>query len=63
MILLICLAGAWLITGAGWPDGCPDEPGRQKLTKFIYDNNRLPIGNEPEIILENYGFPMPYVHT
>ncbi|MEG0310885.1 MAG: hypothetical protein RR604_08300, partial [Eubacterium sp.] len=30
--------------------GGPDEDMRYDIARFIYDNNRLPIGNEPEIV-------------
>ena len=56
LVLIVGLAGAWLITGDGFPTGCPDESSRQLLTNYIFTNNRLPLGREPEIIIGTYGF-------
>ncbi len=52
ILFIVCLAGAWKIS----TNECPDEFARQLLTNYIYKNNRLPYGREPEIIIGTYGF-------
>ncbi len=52
MIFATCFVGALYIL----PKYCPDEWARQLLTNWIYQNNRLPHGNEAEILIGNYGY-------
>lgn len=49
---LMCLAGAFLIS----PDQCPDEAGRQLLSDYIYRTGKLPTGDEPETMINLWGF-------
>ena len=51
-VFLICLTGACLLPF----EQCPDEGERLKLTRWIIDHAALPTGNEPELIIENWGF-------
>ena len=51
-VFLICLIGAYLLPF----EQCPDEGERLKLTRWIIDHAALPTGNEPELIIENWGF-------
>ncbi len=43
---------------------CPDEAARYLLPQFIYRNGQLPLGWEPEVRIESWGFSyafMPYL--
>ena len=46
-VFLICLAGAYLIK----IEYTPDEYARKLLSDWIFENGRLPLGNEQEIII------------
>lgn len=37
-------------------NNCPDEGARRLLTDWIHNNGKLPIGNEPELQIPNWGF-------
>ena len=51
-----CLAGALLL-----PIGaCPDEEGRRLISDWIFIRGTLPTGNEPEVIMEQWGFSYAY---
>ena len=52
IVFLVCLFGACTIN----PAFCPDEAGRQLLTNYIFHNNKLPTGDEPETIIPGWGF-------
>ena len=51
-VFMICLTGAYLLPF----EQCPDEAARLKLTRWIIDHATLPTGNEPELIIEKWGF-------
>jgi len=51
-VFCICLYGAATLQ----VDRCPDEPGRGLVSTWIYENNALPTGNEPETIMGGWGF-------
>ena len=52
IVFLVCLFGACMIN----PVFCPDEAARQLLTNYIFQNNKLPTGNELETIIPGWGF-------
>ena len=52
LVFLWCLAGAALIR----VEFCPDEWARRLLSDFMVKNGVLPVGEEAEIVMENYGF-------
>ncbi len=51
-----CLAGALLLP----IDACPDETGRRQISDWIFLRGTLPTGNEPEVIMEQWGFSYAY---
>ena len=56
-----CFVGAvfvWCLVGASMirVECCPDEWARRLLSDFMFRHGRLPIGEEAEIVMENYGF-------
>ncbi len=55
-VFLICLAGAYLIK----IEYTPDEYARKLLSDWIFENGRLPLGNEQEIIIPGWGFSYGY---
>ncbi|MCR5737366.1 MAG: hypothetical protein K6G64_06935 [Eubacterium sp.] len=48
----ICFAGAMILP----LKPCPDEGARQLLSNWIFKTGTLPTGNEPETIIQSYGF-------
>ena len=60
LVFMLSLAGAYLIDESF----CPDEYGRRLLSDWICQNGRLPLGDEPELIIGEWGFSYalrPYV--
>lgn len=51
-----CLAGALMLP----LDSCPDEAGRKMISDWIASMGTLPTGNEPEVIMEQWGFSYAY---
>ena len=52
LVFLCCLAGASLLR----VEYCPDEWARRLLCDYMVQHGRLPIGEEGELILREYGF-------
>lgn len=52
LVALACMVAFVLVQPFG--DG-PDEIDRYKVVQFIVNHGTLPVGNDPEVLLENYG--------
>ena len=48
----ICMMTFALVQPFG--DG-PDEINRFKLVEFIYEHGKLPVGDDPEVLIDGYG--------
>ena len=53
-VFCICLAGAFVLP----VEQCPDEYGRQLLSRFIFLRGKLPTGNELETMIMNWKQPL-----
>ncbi len=52
LITFICMMTFAIIQPYG--DG-PDEINRFKLVEFIYEHGKLPVGDDPEVLIDGYG--------
>lgn len=52
LVFVSCLAGASLLQ----TQYCPDEWARKLISDYIVQHGRLPVGEEEELILGEYGF-------
>lgn len=54
LVFCICLTGVFVLP----VDECPDEGGRLLLADCLTGKGTLPIGNESELVIPGWGFPM-----